>query len=480
MLRDKNTIKISEMKNFFTSTEKASSQIFSILRSLKFSYKFHNKVESNKTTYKSNDILLLLLIFPLLDIKNAFVYEKSPLHKMFSCGKDVFYRLKNDTMINWKLLLYSFSLKLIKIAQKKAEQTGEHHRCLIVDDTDFPKTGRNIELIGRIWSHVTQRSILGFKGLFLGYFDGKSFYGLDFSLHGEKGKNEKKPYGLTKKQLNERYSKKRAPSTAGYQREQEYFLMKTQSLIAMIRLAISKGIRFEYLLVDSWFTSDALIRFITTRKIGCHLLGMVKMGKSRYVHNAKALTTKEIINDLKKKKKVKKSKLLNVWSASAIVDYKGIKVKLFFCKTTHRGNWNALLSTNLDLNFEEAYKIYATRWTIEVFFKESKQYFGLGKSQSLSFDAQIADTTISIMQYNTLSLAKRFLDYESLGKLFKEAKAETIMLTIAEQIWEYLLEILAIIAEIFEIELELILEKLVDENVAVMNLINWRKLDNAA
>jgi hypothetical protein len=29
---------------------------------------------------------------------------------------------------------------------------------------------------------------LGFKGLFLGFHDGKSFLGLDFSLHGEKGK----------------------------------------------------------------------------------------------------------------------------------------------------------------------------------------------------------------------------------------------------------------------------------------------------
>jgi hypothetical protein len=53
-----------------------------------------------------------------------------------------------------------------------------------------------MELIGKIFSHVTHTSNFGFKGLFMGYHDGKSFFSLDFSLHGEKGKNQNKPYGL--------------------------------------------------------------------------------------------------------------------------------------------------------------------------------------------------------------------------------------------------------------------------------------------
>ncbi len=48
----------------------------------------------------------------------------------------------------------------------------------------------------------------------------------------------------------------------------------------MIRCAITKGIRFEYVLVDNWFTSEELIRFVLTRKVGCHLLSMAKMGKA--------------------------------------------------------------------------------------------------------------------------------------------------------------------------------------------------------
>jgi hypothetical protein len=40
-------------------------------------------------------------------------------------------------------------------------------------------------------------------------------------------------------------------------------------------------------------------------------------------------------------------------------------------------------------------EIYQTHWTIEVFFKESKQLLGFGKCQSNDFDAQIADSTIN-------------------------------------------------------------------------------------
>jgi hypothetical protein len=39
---------------------------------------------------------------------------------------------------------------------------------------------------------------LGFKLLFMLYWDGKSSIPLDFSLHREKGKNESKPYGMSK------------------------------------------------------------------------------------------------------------------------------------------------------------------------------------------------------------------------------------------------------------------------------------------
>jgi hypothetical protein len=480
MLPNKNKTILSEIKEFFTSSEKSINTVFDILRSLNLSDQHFDHIEDVRTTFTKANAVLLMLLFPLLDVRNVKCFCTSPFHALFSAGKDVFYRLKNNCRINWRELGYYVSLKLIRKAEKKSDPSVDLPRCLIIDDTDLPKTGRCIEMISRVWSHVEARCRLGFKGLFMGYHDGKSFFGVDFSLHGEKGKNTKKPYGLTPKQLKARYSKKRTGDVSDKERVKEYFEEKTQTMLSMIRTAIDKGLRFDYVLVDSWFVSECLIRFVLKRRFVCHLLGMTKMGKTRYELGDKKLTAKEIIEVLKRKKKTQRSKRLKVWYAIETVEYKGMKVKLFFCKTTHRGKWSVLLTTDTALNFEEAYRIYSMRWTIEVFFRESKQYFGLGKSQSRDFDAQIADTTISMLQYNVLALAKRFTDYESMGEIFRQAKAETLSLTLAEKIWNYLVEVLQIIAEIFEIEMDEILKKLVEENQTIIKLLNWEGLKNAA
>ena len=248
MLPNKSTTIISEVKDFFTSSEKAINTILNILSSLTLSEKQTGLESKSNNKVKNVNKLLLLLLFPFFGIKDAWHYEDSALYPVLSRGKDIFYRLLNDSSVNWRKISYKFSRQIIDKAQVKKGDEGQDTqptRCLIVDDSDLPKTGRKIEMIGRIYSHVTGRSILGFKGLFMGYHDGKSFFALDFSLHGEKGKNKKKPFGPTKKQLKERYSKKRPKDTEAYKRKEEYFTSKIERMIEMIRTAINKGIRFD-------------------------------------------------------------------------------------------------------------------------------------------------------------------------------------------------------------------------------------------
>ena len=76
---------------------------------------------------------------------------------------------------------------------------------------------------------------------------------------------------------------------------------------------MKKGIRFDYLLVDSWFTCADLIRFITSRHVECHLIGMVKIGKTRYGTEAGNLNAPAIIDRLKKGKSVRHSRKLNCY-----------------------------------------------------------------------------------------------------------------------------------------------------------------------
>jgi len=135
-----------------------------------------------------------------------------------------------------------------------------------------------------------------------------------------------------------------------------------------------------------------------------------------------------------------------------------------------------LLTTDMDLTFEQAYKIYSTRWAIEVFFKESKQYLGLGKNQAQDFDTQIAATTITMIQYNILSVAKGFSDYESIGEIFRSTKVDTIQLTVTEKIWKMITEILTKLAELFDIDTDSLMEKILVDNQKFTKLINYNSL----
>lgn len=480
MLRHKDTTILSEIKDFFTTSEKAMETILGFLSSLKFSDKDFGFPQSVNLKYNNYSKLVLILLFPFFEIRDIAHYKESSLFKLIGCGKDVFYRLTNNTMIDWRKFAYSINMQLIRKIQKQS-QTNEQltPRCIIIDDSDLPKTGRCFELIGRIYSHVTHSSKIGFKGLFMGYNDGKSFFSLDFSFHGEKGKNKKKPFGLTPAQSKERFSKKRDNLGHGKQRINDYFTTKIASTVKMLQLAISKGVRFDYLLVDSWFTCFELVKFISTRRIGCHFLGMIKMGNTNYCVLDKSLTAKEIANNLRRTKKTKRSKLLGYYFGEIIVDFKGIEVKLFFCKTSKKGNWNGIMTTNTELTFEQAYKIYSIRWSIEVFFKESKQHLGLGKCQSQDFDAQIAATTLCMIQYNLLSIAKRFSDYETIGELFRDSQKNSLQLCISEKIWLLIIELVSHLSEILNLDSEMIMENLFSENEQLTKYVNFKALSLA-
>ena len=56
--------------------------------------------------------------------------------------------------------------------------------------------------------------------------------------------------------------------------------------------------------------------------------------------------------------------------------------------------------------------------------------FILGKCQAQDCDAQIASTTLCMIQYNLLSATKRFNDYETFGELLRESQKNSLKLTV--------------------------------------------------
>jgi len=447
MLQNKSTKVFSETNSFFSSTEKGIFRIMELYRTLSLHRLQLGQQEMPQSTFRKGDLLLGLLLFPIYSISNVYSYRNSQLSKTIEAHKNTFYRFKNDFRINWRSVVSKCNKVLFG---KIKEVTGDNDtsvKCLILDDTDFEKSTYKTEHISKIWSHVKHSRLFGFKGLFLGLWDGKSFFALDFSLHKEKGKDKKKLFGLTAKQRKKQFTKKREKGSYGAMREKELLNDKISMAITMIKKAKSNGIKADYVLMDSWFFCEAILTSVLS--LGSNIIAMAKMGKAKYRFKDCDYSAKELAQLLKQRKKVKWIKALNMYCAE-VEEYKGVPLKLYFCKTSKRGKWHLLVSSNMKLGILKAYEIYSTRWSIEVFFKESKNYFGLGKSQSRDFDAQIADISIAIIEYNVFSLVKRFEAYETIGGLFAHSKDQAMELTISLRIWGFILELLRIIVELID------------------------------
>ena len=473
----KNTQTIREIaKCFEKNTEKAMNDIANTIKALKVDDRSIGVKSKANSRLKLSDKLAIMLLFPFFSIANISHYVGSKLSALCQPGcKDMFYELQKSPVIDWRSLLYILTRRMIRRAVQESSPDENAVRCLIADDTDLPKRGKVIELVSRIYSHVTHTYNYGYKALMLGYNDGKSFFALDFSLHGEAGKDGK--YGLNSKQRKAQYKKKREAGNPDKVRRDEYFSKKTDNLMTMIRRAIEKGVRFDYLLVDSWFTCKELVRFIKTRRIGCHFLGMVKLGKTNYELDGKKVSINSIIASISG---AKYSRTFKCWHTERVVKFDGMEVKLIFCRTSKKAPWKALLTTDLAIKFNKAYKTYATRWTIEAFHKEAKQYLNLGKCQSQDFDAQIAATTISLIQYNVLSLVRRINDYETIGGLLAKAIDNAVEKTVLIKILDMLISVIMEIANYFDTDTDTIFEKCINDNEKFNKFINiaaFREVD---
>ena len=458
---------LSEISTFFkkNDSDHAMFTIMEVIRGIRMTEQtlFGRKSRCNNK-YSLLQVFQLLLVCPCFMIRNPFNIYGSPLGGKLGCRKDVFYEFLNDGRTNWRKLMYHIVCQLwTKVIVRSDHKPTD--TCLMIDDTDFPKTGRCMENIGRVHSHLEHRSILGFKALFLGITDGISQMLLDFCILGEKGRKGK--YGMSEKELSKRYSIERDEDTAIQTRLDEYSMSKIDLTIEMIRRAVKHKIRFRYVLADSWFTCAKIVKFIRSRHIKCDYIGMIKVGeegRTKYRFERKELTAPAIIKKLNKRGEKKYSRKLRCWYMSADVVFADTHVRLFFIRRSKRGPWSGLLTTDLSLGFFEAYRIYSRRWSQEVIFKESKGLLGLGKCQSANFAAQIASTSLVAIQYNILSAVKRFTDYETIGELFRQVNLDSQELTISERIWQAILELVAAITKVFSIADEEVMDALVNES----------------
>jgi hypothetical protein len=407
--------------------------------------------------YRRNAIIQLMILLKLVSVKSIHACIRSEWDRLLPMGKDVLYKVRNSPLMPWRSILHRQAKQCLKHSKLPPSDVYRPWTmpCFIVDDTDQPKTGKCIEWIGRIYSHLTGKYMLGFKCLNLALWTGSYLLHLDCSLHVEMGR--KGNQGMSRKEAQKRFGKDRKENTPGSVRVQEAFCKKTDQLICMLRAALRKGFSAEYLLADSWFFCEKLVVFALKNNL--HLHSRPKFNNWLYAYNGKSYTLGKLVRKLRRSKARKWNRELRLHHLTVSVEYKGQPIRIFFYKEKKRGSkWQAIASTDRSIGAVQAYKVYKNRWSIEVSYKELKQHLGFGKCQARDFNAHIADTTLSLMAYNFLSCIKAVNEYETIGQLFEEVSSGWIRPTIMERFWQTFYRALQAIADLVDKEIEELIE----------------------
>jgi hypothetical protein len=320
---------------------------------------------------------------------------------------------------NWWNLIYRLFFQI----QRHLNSVPYKDRLLVVDMTMIKKTGQCIELISRMFDHVSKNHILCFPTLFLGYFDGRSFFPLDFSVSA----TQNRPNSI-EKPLDKR--------SCGHRRRKEAKQKTTCLLLSMIERAYRQGADATYVLFDSWFAHDIIIAKILD--IGYHAICRGKNNRVKYYYQGNKYTANQLFLRIVRKR-MQWIHELGFYAASiqVMLPHSG-KISLIFSQPKHRAKFAFFICTDPDLETVEVVKTYAKRWSIEMFFRDAKQHLGLGKGQNRDFDAVIAHISFVVIRYQLLSFMIRFSEQrEPIGPLFETVSDQVVQTTILARLWHF-------------------------------------------
>lgn len=341
---------------------------------------------------------LLLLAF---QGKNLFRFLNSK-HKDQAVSKNTYYRFLNETSYNWSKFILLLAVKVT--AAFDSLTRPERVKVLILDDSVIKRNrSKTVELLARVYDHVEHKCQKGFTLLALGWSDGYSFIPTGFNMLSSSEKNNR--YNEVSNDIDHR--------TNGYKFRKESMMHKTDAAILLIKNALNAGINADYVLMDTWFTTEPMIKEIL--KTGINAIGMVKQLKQRYTYKGKQYKLPEL------KKFVSFEGSRNIFGSLVVTTKTGVPIKIVFVRNRNKkSECLYIMSTDIALADAEIVRIYGNRWSIECFFKSSKSFLKLGTEfQCHNYGAMVSHTAIVFARYIILEWIRRNQnDQKTYGELF--------------------------------------------------------------
>jgi hypothetical protein len=233
---------------------------------------------------------------------------------------------------------------------------------------------------------------------------------------------------------------------------------KNEMFRSMLKRATRKGINAKYCLADSWFANKKNMKAVQEEG----LIGIFRMkrGNLKYLFNGKMYSLTELYFLLKRRfKKNGKSKWktfsakvkINLSEDKESADWLDIKLVFSAPKDQKKDQWAAFMSMDVSMSDEDVLRIYALRWSIEVFFKEIKQNMGFLKEQSWSYVSHYASIHLAALRYMLLfDILLLSGNGRSFAELRNNLTGKLEMLTFAAMLWALFKAIIYGILDSFE------------------------------
>ncbi len=234
---------------------------------------------------------------------------------------------------------------------------------LVIDDTLIEKYGKYIEAVGKLYDH-SKGCFLQYSHclLLLLYVDNRgNRYPLRFDLY-----------------LKEDYC----------EATKERFRTKIEIAKELIQYAIDQGIDFGGVLFDAWYFSKELVDFIEQK--GKDWVTRAK-GDRKMVYQGKTTTMQEFSETISawdmQQYSVAEKKFRSFSLKVSLPSLKrGIeKIRVLICREYDENNRLKepvyIVTNRKDFRVERILSVYQMRWTIETYFRDTKQHLGLGDYQ---------------------------------------------------------------------------------------------------
>lgn len=332
------------MINQMNTNDHTENQFFHALKELQIA-KLLRRANITKTCGVSAYEVFQFLLLLVFQGKNLFRFLNSK-HKEQAVSKNTYYRFLNEVSYNWSRFLMLLAVKVTSAFDRLTRP--ERVNVLILDDSVIKRNrSKKMELLARVYDHVEHKFQKGFTLLTLGWSDGYSFVPTGFNLLSSASESNR--YNAVSDSIDHR--------TNGYKVRKASMMHKTDVALQLIRNVLTAGIKADYVLMDTWFTTEPMLKEILDT--GIHAIGMVKQLQQRYTYNGRQYTLPGL------KKFVDFSGARNIFGSLVVTTKTGIPVKIVFVRNRNKkSECLYLLGTDTSLNDAEIVRIYGNRWSV--------------------------------------------------------------------------------------------------------------------